>query len=238
MRKVLSLIATTFVLSACATSDPTKIEFSENSQKSLILIKVSPALVDFFVEIGRYNAPDMQLTWSILDGAYSFAGPKPGETQYMARVIEPGTYVFVDLWEQGFWAVCFAGGSKSFTVKPGQAVFLGELNSAVHLSQLGALVREHGDFRATNSDVFHYFDGIIPPQVGTPSSNSPDFQAAKAFEAQFMPMLHGRLEPASYEAAKFPTGFTLGGSKRICGGYNRNNPANKPQPAQPAFVDR
>jgi hypothetical protein len=96
---------------------------------------------------------------------------------------------------------------------------LGQFNPNIHLAQLQSLVKANNDLISSGGNAFYYFDGIIPPQISSPSAESPDFAEAKRYEAVFMPMLHGRLRSINYRPARFGTGRSLDGLKRICGGY-------------------
>jgi len=155
-----------------------------------------------------------------LGGNYGLPLPKDYTTSgYVALVIDPGTYVFQNLSQQGLWAVCFHDDTKSFTVRPGEAVFLGELNPIPNLRQLQSLVAANGDGTVRgNGPLHHYFDGIMFPNITAPTENSADFMRAKEFEAHSMPMLHGRLKPVAYKMARFGTGYAPIGT-HICGGY-------------------
>ena len=233
MRKLMFLLLGLVALSACASStDPTKILFSENSQQALLLIKVNPAPIGYRLGFAQYKEEDLALDANSFHGFAGIDVVGLRAPQYVALLVDPATYVFQDLAQQNSWAVCFNRETRSFTVKPGEAVFLGELNPVVHLRQLQTLATSNNDLYASQGVLHHYLDGIIPPQITSPTGDSPDFHEAKIYEAGSMPMLHGRLQPVSYKPARFGTGVSLLGD-RLCGGYfkeklNQNSSAPTP----------
>jgi hypothetical protein len=132
--------------------------------------------------------------------------------------------VFQDVVQQHIWGLCFNNASRAFTVRPNEAVFLGDFKPNVHLVQLEHLAAKHGETTGQpGMSMNDFFDAeILPPQVTPPGPDTPDFLAAKQYEAASMPSLKGRLQPAQYRPAKFGVGYVWTG-QRVCGGLGRDD---------------
>jgi hypothetical protein len=220
MRKLVVLLSIAFALAACAvTRDPTKVDFPDDAGQGLVLLKAGSAPIRYTLNVVEYDEVEQAID---VDTRRGFTVGGSANPAYVALLLRPGTYVFQDIVQQGSWAVCFNEGTRSFSIKAGEALFLGDLNPVPHLAQLQHLALESGQTEARTGDTYHYFDNIVPPQVTMPSPDSMDFRAAKAFESSAMPMLHGRLKPALYKSARFGTGYTLFGISRVCGGLYKD----------------
>lgn len=214
----ITCLVATAGLAACTPPDPSKIAFPDQSPKALVLMKVEPANVGYVLQLARFNEPEQALDAGSFGGFEPLAVVDPVGTHYVARLLDPGTYVIQDFSQQAAWAVCFNEKTRAFTVAAGDAVFLGDFSPILHLAQLETLARTSGQTLSMNNQIFHYFDNIIPPRLSAPTVNSPDFLAAKQYEAASMPTLHGRLKPVVFRPARFGTGYSLFG-QRVCGGY-------------------
>lgn len=93
----------------------------------------------------------------------------------------------------------------SFAIDTNEALFLGDLRPAQHLRQIESFAKADNQTTSHLADLFDYFDGIIPPQITAPTTNSADFLLAKRYEAASMPTLQGRLKPVAYQPANFST---------------------------------
>jgi hypothetical protein len=198
------------------STDPTKVALPQGSNKAVVLIEADPTRIGYVLQVSRYDPSKRSLDSSQFEGRALFQVDPSATPTYLAATLDPGTYVFADLIQQGFWAVCFQDRTLGFTLQPGDVVFLGNFHPGLHLAQLEQLAVQNRQTQ-TNTAV-HYFDHIVPPQISRPTANSADFLMAKKYEDTSMPALHGRLQPVTYTQANFGIGYALTGD-RICGGY-------------------
>src|ERR1051326_3696356 len=148
MPGLMGLFLSMAFLTACVSTDPSKINFPDNSDKALVLLRADSVPVEAFLLVTRFDETRLTLIDSYpFAGNYILALPKGGlgTSQYIGRVIDPGTYAFQNISQQGNWGVCFHNETKSFTVHSGEAVFLGELNALPNLAHLQPLAKPNGD---------------------------------------------------------------------------------------------
>jgi hypothetical protein len=211
MHRFLGLLIVSLVLSACAVSrDAAKVDFEENPSDAFLLIKVTAVSADYSEAFAPYREatstleqnPKKQLRFGVgRTGRAGAAGPE----RYLAIRVDPGTYVFTQFTQDAFWSLCFQARAKSFSVKAGDAVFLGDLDPTIHLVQVEQIARARGETQSRDLQSYTYSDRIIPLQITSPMDGSQDFAAAKTFEAQSMPTLRGRLKPVVYRDVHFAT---------------------------------
>jgi hypothetical protein len=218
---------TALLLAGCGASNPQTIELtSATDDAGVLLLYAMPANVDYHIRVVGYDPVTQQAQDALLNGwgeAMRVDADKTATTpKFIVRRVTPGTYVYQSLSQQLTWAVCFHENTLSFTVKPGQVLFLGTFNAAPHLADLNKNVLVHKDFTSRDREPHHYFDGITPPQIILPGSKPEILAKAKAFVLESMPNVRADVVPASYSKVKFGTGQTLYG-KRICGGYSKED---------------
>jgi hypothetical protein len=136
---------------------------------------------------------------------------------YLVTDIKPGTYVFRDMSRQDRWALCFHDNSLQFTVKAGEALYLGEFESQKYIEELETVAITTGRVVSQNSAAVHFFDNITPPSFGTVSAA--DLTAVAAMMKARMPKTTVAPKAPTYSPARFGTGNDLFGLNRVCGGY-------------------
>ena len=193
-------------LAGCHNTDPTKMDFPDHTNRGLVLLQVEPASVPYTIVLVQYDEAKHELTMAGLAQPPIYIDIDPTTTPtYIARKLEPGTYAIQAVNTQKSWAVCFHDQTRSFTVAPSTALFLGDFRPTLHLRQIESFAKAANQTTANATTLYDYYDGIIPPQITTPKADSADFLLAKRYEAASMPKLMGQLKPVEYQPAHFAT---------------------------------
>jgi hypothetical protein len=213
------------VLTGCSASNPKMIELTAASNDAaVVLLYAIPTNVGYTIRIVGFDPVTQQAQDTLLNGwgepMHVDQGTAP---KFIVRRVTPGTYVYQSFSQQRSWAVCFHKDTITFTVKPGQVVFLGTFNPGPHIADLNKNVAANHNYTARDSDAHHYFDNITPPQVISPESNPEILAKAKAFVISSMPHVRADVQTASYSKTRFGAGHTLMG-QRVCGGYFKEDP--------------
>jgi hypothetical protein len=203
-----------------------KIAITPQSAKGAIIIK-APALKPppsfasaYKLSIMGYDPNSGVMKGSWLGGAVLLeAKPKLNYGGYLVADIDPGTYVIGDFSHQDYWALCFNGGSKSFTIKAGEVLYLGELNAEAHLAELMDRTLKSGRVSVRAGNVVHFFDTVTPPMLAPVDDDQ--LQSLAATMKTIMPATSVAPKAAMLTDAKFGTGSDLFGLQRVCGGYFR-----------------
>jgi hypothetical protein len=213
--------AALFILSGCSMAhlralaeakyahDAQSVQFADNEQDALILIRVEATDVPSLLHITEYDEKNRTLAHGT-PSRNNMVPIGPSDTpRYMAKRMAPGSYAYSVLYHQTGWGACFQDDTRKFTVNAGEVVFLGDFQPAANFAQIEQLAVAHGDRTVSGPDPIIYYDHIIPPQITTPTATSADFIAAQSYEAASMPWLHGRLRPVVYQTATFQPGHDL-----------------------------
>lgn len=136
---------------------------------------------------------------------------------YLVSDLKPGTYVVTELSRQDLWALCFHDSSVQFTVKPGEVLYLGDLDATFHVAELQRKAISSGKLRLRQGSLAHFFDNVTPPKF-MPGSAA-DLPAVAAMMKSAMPRTTVAPRLAQFQPARFGTGRDLFGLSRICGGY-------------------
>jgi len=196
-------------LAGCSGSrDATVASFPDNSKEAYLLILMDPAPVSYTIRLNHFNPEEKTLGHTPFSAPRDFDSPLIDQPQYVARVVDPGTYVISAIQQQKMWGACFNKNTRQFTVKPGEALFLGEFRPQAHLAQIQAIATQKNELSKLSYDYTYYDEGIIPPQITTPGIGTPDFLLAKRYEAQSLAYLHGRLQPAVYKPVQYTTSMS------------------------------
>jgi hypothetical protein len=141
-------------------------------------------------------------------------GRRQNGRQFYATKLRPGTYAIQRVNVQGYWNVCFNGGTKTFEVKPGEVVYMGRFDPNPHLAEIGRLspIIKSGEMQTV-------FD--TPRPALTEPAQTPDWRpAAEAYVTSRPDIPSAPITEAAYADATFKTGrgmfMTLA---RICGGH-------------------
>ena len=121
-----------------------------------------------------------------------------------------------DLSRQDYWALCFNDNSLQFTVRPGEIVYLGEIDARSHVAELERMAVMSGR-TSTRSQVVHFFDGVSPPAFKP--VDEAGLEAVTAMVRTRMSRTTVTPRAAEFAPARFGTGRDLFGTSRLCGGY-------------------
>ena len=165
----LSLFLVTLGVAPAAARDPARIAITPELQRAAIILKaellpIPPTYrTSYRIGLQRYEAAEQRLMGGPYGGNYVFAARRNSFVDgYMVLEVEPGTYAFRDLSRQDYWALCFNDNSLQFTVRPGEVVYLGEIDARHHVTELERMAVMSGR-TSTRSQVVHFFDGVSPP---------------------------------------------------------------------------
>ena len=168
--------------------------------------------------VQSYDPVEQKLQGAPFGGMETLAGrPKSFVDGFLVEVMKPGTYVFRDFSRQDLWSLCFNGDSLRFTIKPGEVLYLGELDAVKHVQELESLSVMTGRTTARNGNPVQFFDTVSPPAFAP--VDEAGLAAAAAMVKARMPKTSVAPRAAKFEPARFGTGKDLFGTKRICGGY-------------------
>jgi hypothetical protein len=224
----LALAAAFFAMLAAGVpataKDAHSIAITPASPKAAIIIKAELLPVppghktSYLVGLQSYDPARQAMTNGPFGGSATFAAqPKAFVDGYLVIEVDPGTYAFRDVSREDYWAVCFNGGSLSFTVKPGEIVYLGEMDVRLHVAELERLAVMSHRTSTRNGQAVHFFDTVTPPAMAP--IDEADLAAAAAMVRTRMPASTVAPRAAVFSKAKFGTGHDLFGLSRICGGY-------------------
>ncbi|MBB6250926.1 hypothetical protein [Nitrospirillum iridis] len=210
-------VAISLTLFGCVTNDPTKLSFKQNNTQSLLLMEMDPVAGEYGMGIASFDESSNFVTLSLTGGTGAYF-KKSDKSNYAYAVISPGSYTFTEFVQQDSWALCFHAHTVSFTVEPGQSLFLGHLQTRTHLAQLQQMVSLFGPSSVRQGDHVYYRDGILPPRIATPSAA--DVGRAQQYILESMPKVQATLAPVLYRSAKFDVGHDIFGNM-LCLGYGR-----------------
>jgi hypothetical protein len=212
------LAAAACLASPVSAADPSRIAIAPDSSDAAVIMRAASIEVVYTLAIARYDpiAQDLSGGWEALP-------VPPAErrsSDFVVQKVKPGTYVVRELVQQARWGVCFHAGTLQFDVKPGQAVYLGELDARTPLRELERNAVSRKQIEAGEFTVHNYFDEISPPRFTQPAD--PALPEVRAFMAEAMPRTRVAPVVAQFRPATFSTGRALVGT-RVCGGTVRKN---------------
>jgi hypothetical protein len=202
---------------------PGQYVLAPESETALVVVKT-----DFWEP-----APSMHSAFKIIISAYDpeagklLGGPYSGgglfEAQekkffggYLIAAIKPGRWVFQSYTQQDKWALCFNANTRQFDVKPGEVVFLGDLDAKAHRDQLTQRAVRTGRVSISGYGFADFFDLPDGPRLAPiDDAQLADLRAALA---RHIPKVTAPVRAANYSPAQFGTGSTLF-AERKCGGY-------------------
>lgn len=197
------------MLVACSGSkDATVTNFPDGSKDAYLLILMDPSPVPYTLRLNHFDPEGNSLSHGPFSTPRDFDFGPSDEPQYVARVVDPGTYVISAVQQQRMWGACFNKNTRQFTVKPGEALFLGEFRPQAHLAQIQAIAEGTGDLSKSVLNLTYYDENSIPPQITAPKVGTADFLSAQNYEAQSLAYLHGRLQPVVYKPAQYTTSLS------------------------------
>ena len=222
--RALALLLVMLIVAPAAARDPDGIAITPESERAAIILKAEllptpPSYrTSYRIGLQKYDPAEQRLTGGPYGGNYIFQARRSRFVDgYMILEVEPGTYAFRDLSRQDLWALCFNDGSLQFTVRPGEVVYLGEIDARSHVAELERLAVMTGRISARSGEPVHFFDGVSPPAVKPIDEAA--LVAVTAMVRSRMPRTTVTPRAATYSPARFGTGRDLFGINRICGGY-------------------
>ncbi|WP_379550657.1 hypothetical protein [Qipengyuania sp. DGS5-3] len=200
-----------------------KIKIEAGSKKAAVIIRapqLKPApgkQTAYRIELQQYHPEEQRVGGP---GITLKAKPKLfyGD-DYLVADIEPGIYAFREVSVQDFWAVCFHESSRTFEVKPGQIVFLGNFNAARHVWDVQIKANDSLRTISVNNQLVHFFDNIEPPAISAITEEQ--MNKAVNFANENMPRSTVEPTAANYSEARFGTGSDIFGMTRSCGGWHQ-----------------
>jgi hypothetical protein len=211
-----------------------KIAVTPDSDRAVIIIKSQsipppPTMASgFHLTLAAYDAQEEALASGLLGGSYRLlAKPKLFYDGYLVADIKPGTYIIQEFTRQDRWALCYNGESRVFTVKAGEALYLGEFDSIGSLRALDTEVGRTMRFISVGGKLVHFFD-VAPPQFKPVGEG--EVEKVQAFVAARMPRTTAPVKAVEFAAGRFGTGSDLFGTNRVCGGYYKGSAKPKPEP--------
>lgn len=218
------LAAVLLVAAPAAGKDVASFAITPTSTDALIIIKADDIprppgyKTSWRMGLQTYDAAEQKMQGGPFAGTQTIAGrPKSFVDGYLVEVVKPGTYAFRDFSRQDLWALCFNGDSLRFTIRPGEVLYLGELDARRHVRELETLAVTSGRTSSRNSEPIHFFDTVSPPTFAP--VDSAGLAAVAAMVKARMPKTTVTPKAARFLPAKFGTGRDLFGLRRICGGY-------------------
>jgi hypothetical protein len=230
-----AFLIASFGADAALAKKPAEIAITPTSPDAVLILKAASLPVPpghrtaYWVALHSYDPAEQKMAGGPFAGYATFdARPKDFVDGYLIISVKPGTYAFQDVVVQDYWAVCFNGGSLQFTVKPGEVVYLGEMDVRRHVSGIETLAVTTGRTTSRNSDPIHFFDTVTPPTLAP--IDDAQMAAVTAMVKNEMPKTNVAPRAVQFAPARFGTGHDLFGMRRICGGYYEGKA--KPVPAQ------
>ena len=223
LRPALALSIAAIAAAPATAKDAAKIAIRPESQDAAIIIKTDDLppppgyKTSYRINLQVYDPEAKTMRGGPFGGQATIAArPKAFVGGYLVVDLKPGTYAFRDFSRQDFWALCFNEASLQFTVKAGEVLYLGELDSKRLLTELVRLAVSTGQVRTRGKPV-HFFDGVSPPSFAP--VDEAGLAAAAAMMKARMPQTTVAPKAATFAPARFGTGSDLFGMSRICGGY-------------------
>lgn len=218
---------------AIAGQKAESIAITPESERAVIIIKSQsipppPTMASgFHLTFAAYDPQEEALASGFFGGSYRLlAKPKLFYDGYLVSDIKPGTYIVQEFTRQDRWALCYNGESRVFTVKAGEALYLGEFDSIGSLRELETEVSKTMRFFSVGGALVHFFD--VAPPLFKPIADG-EIEKVQTFVKTRMPRTTAQVKAAAFSTGQFGTGSDLFGSNRVCGGYYKGSAKPKPK---------
>lgn len=229
LKKLIAVLLAAAVASAPASATQTaaKIAITPASRNGAIIIKTQNLVppptykAAYRLTFMPYDAAKQTMVSGLFNAFSLAAQPKTFVDGYLVSDLKPGTYVLTDFSRQDLWALCFHARSIQFTLKPGEVLYLGELNATKHLAELEYLAVSSGMTTLRGGRLAHFFDNVSPPAL-TPADEAGVAAVAEMMKAA-MPATTVAPRAATITPARFGTGSDLFGTQRVCGGWHNKS---------------
>lgn len=220
----LALLLAMLAAVPAAAREPRTIAITPRSPGAVIVLKAEPLPIppgyrtSYRIGLQSYDPDARRMTGGPYGGQATFAATRGAFVDgYMVLEARPGTYAFRDLSRQDYWALCFNEGSLQFNVRPGEVVYLGEMDVRMHVAELERMSLMSGRTTVRSGEPAHFFDGVTPPALAP--VDEAGLAAVAAMVRARMPRTTVAPKAAAFTPARFGTGRDLFGLRRICGGY-------------------
>lgn len=220
------LLLAVLVAVPVAAKEAGQIAITPQSANAAIILKaellpIPPSYrTSYRIGLQTYDPAAQRMMGGPFGGQATFAARRGAFVDgYMVLEVRPGTYAFRDLSRQDFWALCFNDGSLQFTVRPGEVVYLGEIDARLHVAELERMAVLAGRTSTRGNQAVHFFDGVTPPAIAP--VDEAGLAAVAAMVRARMPRTTVAPRAAAFAPARFGTGSDLFGLSRICGGYHQ-----------------
>lgn len=224
LRVALCLAFASGAASPALARDPARIAITPASPGAAIIIKAQdvpippPYQTSYRLGLQTYDPVVQTMRGGPYSGSPVFAAKRKAFVDgYLILDVKPGTYAFRDFSRQDLWALCFNENSLQFTVKPGEILYLGELDAPGHVAELSRKAVMSGRTSTCGSAAVHFFDGVSAPAFAP--VDEAGLAAAAAMVKARMPKSTVAPTAAKFTPARFGTGSDMFGLTRICGGY-------------------
>ena len=198
--KLFIIVAFGLILSSCGPARQNEIKMSIDKPDAIVLLKIAPVEADFKIRLLEFDPIKNKAHIGFGGSGTQIHNLLRAGRQYVAVNIEPGTYVYSSLIQQTHWNVCFHKSTLSFSIKPGEFLFLGELGTK-NLRQLQKLSYWSGQMKVKGNDNVTHFDNILPPDIHFPDEDS--LSLAQKYVQKKLPQIQATLEEVHYQKANF-----------------------------------
>jgi hypothetical protein len=187
-----------------------------SKDKAVLLLKVNPGPLDYELNLSAFD-PDTQTVQNTSFSGYANFHVNPKQP-FVAQVVTPGTYAYMAFVQQTWWMACYQSSTLSFSVQPGDVIYLGEFNPIPAFAAIGSQAQAKGELTASSRDRHYYFENIPAPSVKLDPNDQQTLATVRDFVRTSMTKVQGTVHAADYKTAKFGNGFSLFGQP-VCGGY-------------------
>ncbi|WP_190315757.1 hypothetical protein [Porphyrobacter sp. LM 6] len=226
-RFILAAMCLALAPHAWAGQKAEKIAVTPDGERALVIIKakeLEPPLnmaSGFHLTFAPYDAQQEAIGGSILGGGFTLlAKPKLFYDGYLVADVPPGTYAFQQFTRQDRWALCYNNNSRVFTIKAGEALYLGEFDSRGSLMDLENEVTKSLRFTSVGGSLVHFFD-VAAPRIKPVGEG--EIAKVQSFVTSRMPRTTSIVQSAVFSEGRFGTGKDLFGTNRVCGGYYKGS---------------
>lgn len=138
LKIVLALWATLGAMTAYAKT-PDQLSLTAASPDALVIMRSAwwqpaPSMQSAYkLALSAYDPVEEKLLGGPYAGGALFEAKKKNFINgYLVATIKPGRWTFQSYSQQDIWALCFNVASWQFEVKPGEVIYLGELDATRH----------------------------------------------------------------------------------------------------------
>ena len=175
-RRIIALAVALTAAGTASANNPAKVAIMPGSDRAALILKtdllpIAPGMrTSYRMTLQSYDPAGERLRGAPYGGLAVFAArPKEFVDGHLVLDVKPGTYVFKDFSMQDRWSLCFNGGTRSFTVKPGEILYLGALDARGHMAELQTKTAMSGQTVIRGHGFVSFFDGVTPPLVTPPT---------------------------------------------------------------------